>query len=67
MMRLELRCAPVEDDASIARRARVLAYRVRCGELVVVSPWDPAHDAFYDALEAPRPHGNAAGALPEAL
>lgn len=66
-MRFEMRCALVEDETSIARRARVIAYRLRLGELVIVDPWDPVHTALYAILDAPTPHGNAAGAYPEAL
>lgn len=56
-----------ETDASLARRARVIVYRMSLGELVVIRPEDRVSEFVFELLQSPRPHGNALGAFPSVL
>ncbi len=64
-MAFEIRTAPEESDDSLARRARVLAYRLARGELVVVSPIDRVLERLGDGFRVPP--GSAQGVIPQAV
>jgi hypothetical protein len=52
------------DDEDLARRARVIVYRMRQGEMVTIPSWDPVATVVMDLIEAPVPHASAEGARP---
>jgi len=61
-----------EHEASVARRARVLAFQLARGELVSPAPYDPALTEVLRLMEERSvpwrvEPGNAAGAVPEVL
>lgn len=71
MMSMSMRAcvAPRESEASLERRARVLVYRLRRGEMIAPEPTDPVFSYVVDLWRTgPRvPDGNAHGAIPEAM
>lgn len=60
-----------ESATSLARRARVIAFRLALGEHVTVPAHDPVSEELFEILRRPVPWsvdpGNAAGAVPQAL
>jgi hypothetical protein len=64
-MHISHRCE--ESDASLARRARVIAFRLSRGELVEIPAWDRVNEILFDVPHWHVPPGNAHGAIPEVL
>lgn len=56
-----------ESDEVLARRARVLSYRIATGEFVKIHGSDPVAEMLFQGASFRVRPGNAAGAIPEVL
>lgn len=64
MMTMEMRAAPRVPDEELRRRARVMAYRLACGELVSPPSWDPVWEVYLEHPTFRVAAGAAEGAVP---